>query len=128
MEEITGFSIKDCLSLPGLGWKYFNSLRTQEDEPIYTYNEKYMRWFVRQSIKGGRVCAFNQIFKSKHCDDILKIINKELTVKGTVYDTFEAYMEYKNKLFKIFEKEYEDQFDDYRDGDVEDKDKYINKK
>ena len=54
MEEITGFSMKDCLSLPGLGWKYFNSLRTEEDEPIYTCNDKYMRWFVRQSIKGGR--------------------------------------------------------------------------
>ena len=38
MEEITGFSMKDCLSLPGLGWKYFNSLRTEEDQPIYTYN------------------------------------------------------------------------------------------
>ena len=60
MEDITGFSMKDCLSLPGLGWKYFNSLRTEEDEPIYTYNDKYMRWFVRQSIKRGRVCALNQ--------------------------------------------------------------------
>ena len=93
MEEITGFSMKDCLSLPGLGLKYFNSLRTEEDEPIYTYNDKYMRWLVRQSIKGGRVCAFTQYCKSKHCDDILKIINKELAVKGTVYDTIEAYME-----------------------------------
>ena len=43
-----------------------------------------MRWFVRQSIKGGRVGAFNQYYKSKHCDDILKIINKELAVRGTV--------------------------------------------
>ena len=60
MEEITGFGMKDGLSLPGLGWKYFNSLRTEEDEPIYTYNDKYMRWFVRQSIKGGRICALNQ--------------------------------------------------------------------
>ena len=51
MKEITGFSMKDCFSLPGLGWKYFKSLRTEEDEPIYTYNDKYMRWFVRQSIK-----------------------------------------------------------------------------
>ena len=127
MEE-RGFSMKDCLSLPGLGWKYFNSLRTKEDEPIYTYNDKYMRWFVRQSIKGGRVCSFNQYYISKHCDDILKIINKELAVKGTVYDTIEAYMEYKNKHFKIFEKEYEDQFDDYRDEDVEEKEKNINKK
>ena len=114
MEEITGFSMKDCLSLPGLGWKYFNSLRTEEDEPIYTYNDKYMRWFIRQSIKGGRVCAFNQYYITTHCNDILKIINKELAVKGTVYDTIKAYMEYKNKRFKIFEKEYEDEFDDYR--------------
>ena len=106
MEEITGFSMKDCLSLPGLGWKFFNSLRTEEDEPIYTYNDKYMRWFVRQSIKDGRVCAFIQYYKSKHCDDILKIINKELAVKGNAYDTIEAYMEYKNKHFKIFQKEY----------------------
>ena len=87
-----------------------------------------MRWFVRQSIKGGRVCAFNQYYKSEQCDDILKIINKELAVKGTVYDTIEAFMEYKNKHFKIFEKEYEAQFDDYTDEDVEEKEKYINEK
>ena len=55
MAEITGFS-----NVPGLGWEYFNSLRTEEDELIYTYNGKYIRWFVRQSKKGGRVCAFNQ--------------------------------------------------------------------
>ena len=50
MEEITGFSIKDSLSAPGLGWKYFNSMRDENDEPIYTYNDKYMRYFVRQAI------------------------------------------------------------------------------
>ena len=128
MEEITGFSMKDCLSLPGLGRKYFNSLRTEEDEPIYIYNDKYMRWFVRQPIKGGRVCAFIQYYKSKHCDDILKIINKELAVKGTVYDAIEAFMEYKNKHFKIFEKESENQLNDYTDENLEEKEKYINEK
>ena len=76
MEEIKGFSMKDCLSLPGLGCKYFTSLRTEEDEPIYTYNDKYMRWFIRQSIKGGQVCAFNQYYKSTHFNDILKFIKK----------------------------------------------------
>ena len=58
----------------------------------------------------------------------MKIINKELAVKGTVYDTIEAYMEYKNKHLKIFEKEYENQFDDYRDENLEEKEKYIIKK
>ena len=128
MEEITGFSMKDCLSLPGLGSKYFSSLRTEEDEPIYTYNDKYMRWFVRQAAYGGRVYAFNQYYKSKHYDVIAKTISKELCVKGNVYDIIEAYMEYKNKRFKVFEKEYENQFNDYRDENLEEKEKYINEK
>ena len=87
------------MSLPGLGWKYFNSLRTEEDETIYTYNDKYVRWFVRQSIKEGRVSAFNQHFKSKFCDDLLKIISEELNVKGNIYDIIEAYLNSKNKHF-----------------------------
>ena len=128
MEEITGFSMKDCLSLPGMGWKYFNSLRTEEDEPIYTYNDKYMRWFVRQSIKGGRVCAFNQYYKSKHFEDIKKIISEFLGVEGTVYKIVGEYLNYKKKHYDIFEKEYEAQFDDYRNGNDEDKEQYINKK
>ena len=99
--------MKDCLSVPGLGLKYFNSLRTEEDEPIYKYNDKYMRWFVRQAAYGGRVCAFNQYFKSKISEVILKIIKKELDLdeKTNVYDTIEAYMEYKNHHLKFFKEE-----------------------
>ena len=97
MEEIIGCSMKDCLSLPGLGLKTFNSLRTDQDEPIYTYNDKYMRQFIRQAAYGGRVCAFNQCYKLKHCDDILKIISEETYVRGNVYDIIEIYMNYKNK-------------------------------
>ena len=37
-------------------------------------------------------------------------------------------MHYKNKHYKIFEKEYESQFDDYRDENIEEKKEYINKK
>ena len=128
MQEITGFSMKDCLSLPGQGWIFLNSLGTEEVEPIYTYIDKYMRWLVRQSLKGGRVCVFNQYYKSKVCDDILKIISKELCVKGNIYDIIEENLKYKNKHFKIFEKEFENQFSAYRGEDVEEKEKYINEK
>ena len=128
MEEITEFSMKDCLSLPGLGLRYFNSLRSEQDEAIYTYNDKYMRWFVRQAAYGGRLCAFNQNYKSKNCDDILKIISKVLNVKGNVYDIREGYMNYKNKNLKIFRKEYENQFNDYRDENAEEKEKNITEK
>ena len=127
-KEITGFSMKDCLSLPGLGWKYFNSLRTDEDEPIYTYIDKYMRWFVRQSIKGGRVCAFNQYYKSNHYNDIKRILSKVLGVKGNIYDIIEEYLRYIKKCYDIYKKEYENQFNDYREEDEDDKIKYINEK
>ena len=40
MQEITRFSMKDCLSLSGLEWIYFEILRTEQDEPIYTYDDK----------------------------------------------------------------------------------------
>ena len=83
---------------------------------------------MRQSIKRGRVGVFNQSFKSKHCDDILKYLSKELCVKGYVYDFLEAYLNYKIKHFKIVEKDYEIQINDYRDEDVDPKLKYINEK
>ena len=113
MEEITGFGKKDCLSLPGIGWKSFNSLRTEEDEPEYTYKDKYMRSFARQSIKGGRVCGLKQFFKSKVCDSILKIITEELNVKRNFFDIREAYLKYKNKPSETSEKKYESKFNNY---------------
>ena len=73
-----------------------------------------MKWFFRQSIKGGRVGSINQYPKSKICDDILKIISEELNLKGNIYDFKEAYLNYRNKHFEIFEKEYETQFNNYR--------------
>ena len=87
-----------------------------------------MRWFVRQSKKGGRVCSFNQNYKSKFCDDILKIMTEEIHVEGNIYDKIEAYLTYKNKHFKIYEKEYENQFNDYREEDLDEKEIYINEK
>ena len=87
-----------------------------------------MRWFVRQSIKGGRVCVFNQYYKSKICDDIFKIKSEELKIKGKNYDIIEVYLNFRNKSFKIFEKEYENQFNDYRDEHGEEKENYINEK
>ena len=104
MEEITVFAMKDCLSLPRLGWKYFKSLRTEVDEPVYTNNDIYMRYFVRLSIKRRSVCDFNQYYESKFCDDILSHISKELNVKGKIYGFLEAYLNYQNEHLEIIKK------------------------
>ena len=130
MESITGFGMKDCLSLPSLGWKYFNSKRDQPDliEPIYTYTDKYMRHFVRQAIKGGKVGAFNQIYESKISDNIFDIIKFELKTNGNKYEIIEVYTNYIKDFKKKYGNEYDSKFDDYRDIKQKAKDKYVNEK
>ena len=60
MEELPNFGMKNSLTLPSLANEYFNSLRDENDEPIYTYTDPFMRNYVRKSTKGGRCNAFNQ--------------------------------------------------------------------
>ena len=102
MQELAGFSMKDCLSAPGLGWNYFSIMRDENDERIYTYNDKYMRHFERRSIKRGRVCAFNQNYISNNCGEFLKILSRETESEGNVYDIIEAYMNLKNNLLNYY--------------------------
>ena len=129
MEELTGFGMKNSLTLPSLANKYFNSLREENDEPIYTYNDEFMRHFVRQSIKGGRCSALNQYYKSNISPEVFNIISKELNVNGNdnVCEIMNNYFEYTNEQRKIIEDEYDSQFIDYRDNDEEERTEHINK-
>ena len=131
MEELTRFGMKNSLTLPSLANKYFNSLRDESDEPIYTYNDEFMRHFVRQSIKGGRCSALNQYYKSNFSQEVFNIISKELNVNDNdndnVCEIIDKYFEYTNKQRKIIEDEYDSKFKDYRDIDVEERTEHINK-
>ena len=60
IEKLTNFGLKVILTLPSLANKYFNSLRDENGETIYTCHVEVMRFFVRQSIQGGRCGSFNQ--------------------------------------------------------------------
>ena len=80
MEELTGFGMKNSLTLPSLANIYLNSLRDESDEPIYSYNDELIRQFVKQSIKGGRCSALNQCYKSNISDKVFNIISKELKI------------------------------------------------
>ena len=109
MEELTKFGIKNSLTLPSLANKYFNSLENENDEPIYTYTDPFMRNFVRKAIKGGRCNAFNQYYNSEISDEVFNIISKELIVfddddGDNVCDILETYFEFLNKHEKKYEK------------------------
>ena len=74
MQIMSGFGIEDCLTEPIQGWKCFGT--DNKDQEFYTFNDKYVRDFIRKSIKGERVAAFNRYFESNQCEEILKIILK----------------------------------------------------
>ena len=59
MEYLTCFGMENSLTLPSLANKYFKSLRDENDEPFYSYNDECMRYFVWKSKKGGRCAALN---------------------------------------------------------------------
>ena len=130
MEELTKFGMKNSLTLPSLANKYFNSLRDENDEPIYTYTDPFMRNFVRKAVNGGRCNAFNQRYKSEIADEVFNIISKELNVNddSNGYEILEKYFEFLNKNEKEYTNEFDSKYNDYRDINQKEKTKYINEK
>ena len=127
MEELTGFGMKNSLTLPSLANNNFKNLKDENDEPIYTYNDEFMRHFVRQSIKGGRCSALNQYYKSSISDEVFNSIPKEIDINGNVCKILEKLFEYTCKHIKIIDNEFDSQFNDYSDNDEKERTKHINK-
>ena len=107
MEELTGFGMEKSLTLPSLANKYFNSLRDENDEPIYTYTDLFMRIFERKAIKGGRCDAFNQHYISEFSREVFNFISKELNVNGNECDVLEKFFEFLSKYEKQYSKEFD---------------------
>ena len=127
MKEITIFGVKNSLTLPSLANENFNSLRHENDVPIYTYTDAFRRNFVRNAIKGGRCNAFNQHYNSDFSDEVFNFISKELNVNGNIYDLLEKYFKFLNKYDKQYAKSFDSKYDDLRDIDHWEKTAPINK-
>ena len=74
MQKMRGFGIKDCLTEASLGWICFGSYN--KDREFYTFNDKYVRDFVRKSTKRGKVAALNSHLESNQCEEILNTNKK----------------------------------------------------
>ena len=74
MQKMFGFGIKDCLTEASLGWKCFGTYN--KDREFYTFNKKYVRAFIRKSLKGGRMGSFTTYFESNQCEEIINVFKK----------------------------------------------------
>ena len=120
--------MKNSLTLPSLASKNFSNLRDENDEPIDTYTDPFMRNFARNSVKGCRCNAFYQLYKSEISDEIFNIISRELNVNRNMCNLLEKNFEFSNKYEKLYAKELDSKYEDYRDLNQEEKSVCINKK
>ena len=127
MQKISGFGITDCLTEASLGWKCFGTYN--KDREFYTFNDKYVRNFIRKSIKGGRVGAFIRYFESSQGENILTIIKKHLKINDNeISNIIDKYLKYINTKRDEFKTEFENGEKDYRKIKNKEIDKFLEKK
>ena len=100
MEEKTWLLYEKSLTLPNLANKHFDSLRDENNEPIYTYDEEYMRRFVRRNIQGSRCSALDPYYKSIILDEVFNIISKELDIIGNICEVLDECFEFTKNIEK----------------------------
>ena len=127
MQKMSGFGIKDCLTEASLGWKCFGTYN--KDREFYTFNDKYVRDFIRKTIKGGRVGAFNRYFESNQFDKIMSTIKKHLKINDNeISNIIDKYLKYINTKRDEFILEFENGEKDYRKINKKELDNFLEKK
>ena len=127
MQNKTGFGIKDCLTEASLGWKGFGTYN--KDREFYTFNDKYVRDFIRRSRKGGRCGAFIRYFESNQCEEILNTIKKHLkTTDNEISNVIDEYLNYISSKRKEYTLEFENGEKNYRKINKKELEKFRDKK
>ena len=127
MQKMSGFGIKDCLTEASLGWKCFGTYN--KDREFYTFNDKYVRDFIRKSIKGGRVGAFNTYFESNQSEEILNTIKTHLKINDNeISNIIDEYLKYITTKRKEYTLAFENGEKDYRKISKKELDKVLKRK
>ena len=88
-----------------------------------------MYGFIRKSIKGGKVGAFNRYFESNQCEEILNTIKKHLkTNDNEISNIIDEYLKYINTKRNEFKLEFENGEKDYRKINNKELDKFLERK
>ena len=127
MQKMSGFGIKDCLTEASLGWKCFGTYN--KDREFYSFNDKYVRDFIRKSIKRGRCGAYNKYFESKQFDELLSTIKTHLKINDKeISNIIDTYLKYINNKHNEFKLEFKNNEKDHRKINKKEIDKFLEKK
>ena len=127
MQKMSGFGIKDCLTEASLRWKCFGKYNKFKE--FYTFNDKYVRSFIRNSLKGGKCGAFNKYFESNQFDEIMSTIKKHLKINDNeIANIIDESLKYINTKRDQYTLEFENGEKDYRKINKKELDKFLERK
>ena len=126
MQKMSGSGIKDCITEASLGWKRFGTYN--KDREFYTFNDKYVRDFIRRSNKGGRCAALNRFFESNQCEEFLNTVKKIKIKDNEISKTVDVLLKYITSIREEFKLEFENGEKDYRKIYNKATDKFLEKK
>ena len=127
VQKITAVSCRNSLTESALAWSCLGNHLKEENKSFYTPKDKYVRNFIRETAKGGRVIALNHKFVSSSLNNIIKI-REEYFGRGLEMSVlFEKHLKY-NKVKKYYENKYKSRFSDYRRMNKDLFESYSNKK
>ena len=127
MQKMSVFGIKDCLTEASLGWKCFGTYN--KDRKFYTFNNKYVRDFIRKSIKGDRCLSLIRYFEPNQCEEILNTLKKHLKINDNeIPNIMDKYLKYINTKRNEFNLEFENGEKDYRKINKKELDKFLERK
>ena len=99
----------------------------QSGKTFYTPKNKYARDFIHRTVHGGRVVALSRKFASTSFNQIVNILKKYSGKEHEISKLFEIYCQRIDKVKKLYTKEYENKFNDYRKINKQLFENYINK-
>ena len=83
---------------------------------------------IHKSVHGGRVVAFNRKFVSTSFNQIVNILENYFSKEHEISKLFEIHFQRTDKVKKIYTKNYENKFDNYRKINKRHFENYIMKK
>ena len=114
IQKITSVSYKNSLTESSLGWACLGKYLKEDSKTFFTPKNRYVRNFIRKTVRVGRVICLNRLFASSSFDKSVNMLEKYYGSNLELSDFFEKYFDYIEKFEEFYNVKVEYRFSDYR--------------
>ena len=127
-QKIIGVSYKNSLMEAALGGSCLVRSLKEDNRILYTPENKYVRDFIKKTVHGSRVLAFNKKIVSKLFKDVVNVLEKCYGEDLEVSVLFDKYFEHINTIENYYKEKDEARFTEYRQINTRKVEEHIERK